>query len=202
MTLDRNNIIQVNVIIITGLLILLSLQSLSSPIYDTTVVDSLNRMADDGIEYNKINDLYNKYCSKSTDLTFTFLDSTDVNEMCKKLEIEKIEIDTHGDVLYKYLESFSILKDNKVTTNAWITIWGPYYAKMITIIIMIPFIISTLIEIKTKHDVNELNNEVSKWSLILFSFGMVFLLVGVVLIMLMIYYTAPWQNLVIRPPLS
>ena len=198
MTLDRNNILQVNVIIITGLLILLSLQSLSSPIYDAQVTDALVRMADDGIEYNKIHDLYDEYCLKPTNTHTTFLNSTDIHEMCKRLEMEKIEIDKHGDVLYKYLESFSILKNNTVTSNAWITMWGSYYAKIITVIIMIPFIISTLVEIGKKSKTDELDKEVSKSALGWFSFGMKVLLVGIILIMLMIFLTAPWQNIVVN----
>lgn len=192
--LDKSTLIQVNVIIITGLLILLSLQSLSASIYEGVVTDSLQRMADSGIEYNTVHNLYNEYCSNQSNQSFKYLDSNDVNEFCKNLETRTIEVDKQGDVLYKYLESFSILKDNSVTSNAWITMWGSYYAKIISVIVMIPFIISTLIETRNKSTNGEPSNGATSSGLNWFRIGMVILLIGILLILAMVYFTAPWQS--------
>ncbi|MEO9307002.1 MAG: hypothetical protein ABI342_01670 [Nitrososphaera sp.] len=198
MTLDGKTMIQVNATIITGLLILLSLQSISSPIYDTVVINSLNRMVDDGIDYNKIHDLYNNYCLNPKNSTYTFLNSSDIKEMCKKLEIQKLEIDQHGQTLYKSLEAYSILKNNSITSNALFTIWGPYYAKIITILIIIPFVLSTLVEILRRRMSNESNpQEPSEYSLALFVIGLIALLIGITIIGILMWYTAPWQSLTV-----
>lgn len=197
MTLDRNTMVQVNATIITGLLILLSLQSISSPIYDTVVINSLSRMYDDGIDFSQIHDLYNKYCSNPQNSTYSFLNLTDVKEMCKKLEMQKLEVDQHGQSLYKFLEAYGILKNNYVTSNAWFTIWGPYYAKIITITIMIPFVLSTLVEIWIRRETSESSKESSIHSFTLFKVGLIALLIGITTIGVLIWYTAPWQPLTV-----
>lgn len=118
MALNRNILIQVNATIIAGLLILLSFQSLSSPIYETQVANSLNRMDDDEMEFNEVNNLYNEHCVNPMNNTFTFLNSTDVKNLCKQWEIQKDEVHQHGLVLYKNLEMWGVLKNNTVTPNA------------------------------------------------------------------------------------
>jgi len=58
--IDRNTVLQVNAIIITGLLILLTLQSLGSPLYVKQVADSISQINDMGVKVNALHNLYTK----------------------------------------------------------------------------------------------------------------------------------------------
>ncbi|MDE1769027.1 MAG: hypothetical protein KGI28_00555 [Thaumarchaeota archaeon] len=188
--MDRNTLIQVNAIIIAGLLILLSLQSLSSPIYETQVIDSLKRMADDGIQFNKINNLYNEHCVNPLNSTFTFLNSTDVKNMCKQWEVQKDEQHQEGLVLYKYLVTWGVLKNNMVTPSVWTLIWAPMFAKITVAGILLPFIFSISYEVLRKSP----DGNVSRLSVVSFAIGMGLLFIGLIIFMLATNSTAPWNN--------
>lgn len=194
MTLRRNDIIQVNVIIITGLLILLSFQSLGSSIYETLVSNSLGRMADLGIEFNKVKNLYDAHCKDQTNTSFAFLNSTDVKDLCKKWEIEKEETHQESTAAYNYFVSMGILKDNTATSNGLMIMWGPLYVKMLIGAIIMPFIVSILSELKNKSQ-----ECASKFGMIFFTVGMIALLFGILAIIIMMNLTAPWQSVDLRP---
>ena len=192
MTLNRDVLIQVNATIIAGLLILLSFQSLSSPIYETQVVNSLNRMDEDGMQFNEINNLYNEHCLNPMNNTFTFLNSSDVKNLCKKWEIQKDETHQHGLVLYQNLEMWGVLKNNAVTPNAWTVIWSPLYAKMAVGLILIPFVSSILFEVVRKTPTNI---DTSVFSVASFVIGLVLLLIGLGIFIIVANSTPPWTNL-------
>lgn len=186
MTLERNNLIQVNAIIITGLLILLSLSSLSSPIYETQIVNSLDRMADMGIKFNQINQLYDEYCIKQTK-EFSFLNSSDVVNQCKIWEVKLIEATKESKILANNLESAHILTNNTANFNAQSAIWAPWFVKILVSFMLVPFIASILFEIARK-DVKE---TASKISMISFAFGLFGLLIGFMIITNMLNCSVP-----------
>lgn len=159
--------------------------------YETVVSDSFKRMADDGITYNSVNNLYNEYCLNPTKANLTYLNSTDVKDLCKKLEIEKIEADQHGNALYKYLESINVLKNNTATPSVNLIMWGPMYAKIAAGIVMMLFVISILFEVVRKTN----DTNASGFSLGSFVVGIVFLLIWIGFFITLTYSTAPWSNL-------
>lgn len=170
-----------------GLLVLLGFQSVGSPTYETQLSTSLDRMANMGIEYNTIKNQYDENCLNSTNDKFKYLDSTDVEGLCKSLEIRFDEVNHESEVLNSYLESWGVLKNNTATTSAKIALWGPMAIKIITLFMMIPFILSTIAETvrKTKE------TDASSLSKTIFVVGLFGLIIGVVFIIGLINCSFP-----------
>ena len=176
--MDRNNLIQVNVIIITGLLVLLGFQSLGSPIYESQVIQSFDRMAEMGIKYNTIKNQYEDNCLNSQNNSFQYLNSTDVENLCRSLEIQYDEVKHESKVLTTSLESWGVLKDNTATTGAKISLWGPLVIKIATLFMLFPFIFSTISETVRKTN----TSDASDLSKSLFVVGLFGLIVGILFI--------------------
>jgi len=186
--IDRNTVLQVNAIIITGLLILLTLQSLGSPLYEKQVANSIAQINDMGIKVNALHNLYTKKCTElNGTLSFTFLNSTEVVNQCKKWEIELVELKEESDVLAKYATGFYILENNTASDLVKLIIWAPWATKIVTAVMILPFIASSFTEIIRK----EPNTHASKLSTVIFGIGFAVLFIGIIIIIVWTSYSVP-----------
>lgn len=186
--IDRNAVLQVNAIIITGLLLLLTLQTLGAPLYEKQVSNSIAQMNDIGIKANTMHNLYTKNCTESNSTSyFTFLNSTEVVNLCKKWEIELVKLEEEADVLAVYVTGFHILENNTASNLVKTVIWGPILSKILTGIMILPFIVSSLTEIFR----NEPTTHASILSTVIFGIGFVVLLIGIVMITIWINCSIP-----------
>lgn len=148
MVLSSKNVLSIDVTIIMGLLILLSFQSVGSPIYEKMFSNFSSDLINIASKLNGTDILIEKYCNSDTELELKFLDESDILEKCKEWESQKIELEEFGEAELNVAELMNLYnRENPEASKASSYIlWGGVYVKFATVLMIIPFTISAIIE--------------------------------------------------------
>jgi hypothetical protein len=148
MVLTSKTVLSVDATIIIGLLILLSFQSVGSPIYEQVISDFSADLVYLASQLNGTDILIEKYCGSDTQVNTTFVSKSDILEKCKEWELQKIEIEGFAKAELNIASAIQIFdsEDHEISKTTHYVIAGGIYVKIVTVLMILPFAVSAIIE--------------------------------------------------------
>jgi hypothetical protein len=154
MTVTSNTLLQIDATIITGLIILLTLQSVSTPLWQKQVDDYVTTLRDLRIQIGAINDMMKEYCSENTNSSINSIlgNTTDIQTRCNAWALQSDELDKRVENWNDYGKNIGLdingtFVPSVATSN---TVRANYLVDQIAIVMIVLFGISMLIEIISK----------------------------------------------------
>jgi len=194
MDLSRGEILQINATVITGLLILLTFQSVSPTITSTEVEQFVNDLNKLSIEEKKLTILHSQ-CETSTK-PYSNQQIIDSNQMslCDNFGIRAGELSLEMTALKKWgLASGYFSPDGRLSNYVGFSLLTPSIIAGINIIMIFPFIISSIHEVYSARK-DKTNKTESVWGLRLLIIGFIVLILGFAIIFLiMVFASTPFM---------
>ena len=194
MSLSSNSILQVNVTIISGLIILLTLQSITSPVWQKQIDDYVTDTRNISIEIITVQNLMEKYCNFNDTLPEVSGKTSQYNQKCIDWQIQEDELNNRAQAWTNSTRSMQIttrVNDFAPSSTAVVAVNGIYKINVVNVIMILPFALSSIIELmyKIKNSGDEKN--ASRLSVILTIIGFGIIIAGFVYILNILQCASP-----------
>lgn len=163
MSLTSNDILLTNATIITGLIILLTLQSITSPLWEKQLDDYLTDTRNAGIEIVTIQGLVEEHCTFNDTSGQVLGKTPEYQEKCFNWVIRDDELNKRVEAWTNFTGSMQLTTaDNNLNLTPSITArfasTGLPWINLTNIIMILPFAISSLVELLHKVRRNDGRN--------------------------------------------
>ena len=187
LSLTSSDILLTNATIITGLIILLTLQSLTSPIWEKQLDDYLTDIRNSGIEIVTIQGLMEEYCNFNDSSGQVLGKTPEYQENCFNWAIRESELNIHVHAWTNFTKSLQLTTaDNNLNLTpsiaARFATSGLPLVNLINIAMIVPFSTSSLVELLHKFRKTDGQNA-SQLSVYLTIIGFAILIVGFISIL-------------------
>lgn len=179
MELQPYSVLQINSSVIVGLLIFLTFQSVSSPFIENEVNEFSNKLSDLDIEEKKIILISNE-CKIHHDHSIC----STIDEIFFEFKLQKTAIEDWGKSA-GYLDDFG-----RLTPYMKFLLFMPMYKSIIILLMIFPFIVSSVIEGLVIYKGVNLHENRAKLGTKLMTIGFITIIVGFAVIMVFVAYAS------------
>lgn len=181
--LTNSQVVQIDATIITGLIILMTLQSISPPFFQRQSEDVFGHIRDLTVEGDKLHSLVKEYCSPQINGTGQieigepYYHQKCINWLDRFDELEK-ELDGWNNVG----KQMGVLENNQTLAQSTKYAFnGLLFVNYITIFMILPFVVSAILGLTKKENQNK-DNSASKVSIGFLIAGFIMIFIGLILI--------------------
>lgn len=192
MNISLSTVLQVDATIIAGLIILLTLQSLSSPFYQKEVGDATTQITNLALDDETTKNLIKEYCTPTTDTSnkLALNNQSELQQKCDQWKLESAELQSRFDAWRTIWSENHVFGNNGSIEPLKLASSGLFFTNTITIMMIFPFALSAVRVLSYKLKQKD-ENHTDALSIKLMMTGFIVLIFGLIVILLLIGCASP-----------